>query len=419
MSKRESLIFVESCIRNIQHEKEINKNIKLIENAIKREFGIQIEISIIDNKKTFFGMCIYPSPEEIGILTDILINTSENTKSGYKFSDAEKIHREFMTNAPKVVEIDSMLLYDHNINATAGEITSILLHELGHIVASNSMISRLTRAKEYLMVKCDNKTRRLIPMIPMIPQLFALVSLQIFSHQFNVQLLKEKEADELALKEGYGEELFSILGKLIANGKGDQVKKSNKELDKDIEVTIDWLIVNIKELEFRKDRLKRSLKILKLTSPSKYLAEQISNIADSIFKNDDKKMIEKAVMVNEAFIFSNLKNKKMKAPSGAMDNGGRVKRLVTRDLDIYRAELERVNTVDDKIFLLERLYDLLDVAEYAMYMLETDPRRVMQSEATIQNYIQSVQEIIKMTNEKKISKDKYGLFIKYPADYEG
>lgn len=419
MSKKESLIFVESCIRNIQHEKEINKNIKLIENAIKREFDIQLEISIIDNKKTFFGMCIYPSPEEMDVLTDILINSSDNTKSGFKFSDAERIHREYMTKTAKVVEIDSMLLYDHNINATAGEITAILLHELGHIVSSNSMINRLTRAKEYLMVKCDNKTRRLIPIIPMIPQLFSLVVLQIFSYQFNVQLLKEKQADELALKEGYGEELFSVLGKLIANGKGDQVKKSNKEIDKDVEVTIDWLIVNIKELEYRKDRLKRSLKILKLTSPSKYLARQISYIADSIFRNDEKRMVEKAVMINEAFIFSNLKSKKMKAPSGAMDNGGRVRKLVARDLDIYRAELERVNTVDDKIFLLERLYDLLDVAEYALYMLETDPRRVMQSEATIKNYIDAVQDIIRLTNEKKISKEKYGLFIKYPADYEG
>ena len=109
----------------------------------------------------------------------------------------------------------------------------------------------------------------------------------------------------------------------------------------------------------------------------------------------------------------------MKAPSGAMDNAGRVKRLLTRDLDIYRAELERVNTVDDKIFLLERLHDLLDVAEYAKYMLEVEPKRVMQSEATIDNYIQSINEIIAMTNDRKVSKQKYGLFIKYPADYEG
>lgn len=415
MSKRESLIFLEECIRNIQQEKEINKNVRLIESAIKREYNIPVKISIIDNDKRFFGMCVYPSPEEIQKLTEVLI--ADPSKK--KFSEVEKIHRELMSKSEKVIEIDSILLYDHNINATAGEIVSILLHEIGHVVGSNSMVNRMARAKEYMMMKFDNKTRKLIPVISFIPKLFNIVTLQIFSHQFNLQLMKEKEADELAFKEGYGEELYNILGKLIANGKGDQVKKSNKELDKDVEVTIDWLIVNIKELEYRKDRLKKSLRILKLTSPSKYLSNFISNIKDKIFRKDDEKMIEKAVVINEAFILSCLKNKKMKAPTGAVDSSGRVRRLVPRDLDIYRAELERVNTIDDKIFLLERLYDLMDVAEYAKYMIEVNPKKVMQSEQTIDLFIEALHEIITMTNAKKISKEKYGLFIKYPADYEG
>lgn len=415
MSKRESLIFVEECIRNIQQEKEISKNVRLIESAIKREFDIPVKISIIDNDKKFFGMCVYPSAEEIQKLTEVLI--ADPSKK--KFSEVEKIHREFMSKSEKVIEIDSILLYDHNINATAGEITAILLHEIGHVVGSNSMVNRMARAKEYMMMKFDNRTRKLIPVISFIPKLFNIVTLQIFSHQFNLQLMKEKEADELAFKEGYGEELYNILGKLIANGKGDQVKKTNKELDKDVEVTIDWLIVNIKELEYRKDRLKKSLRILKMTSPSKFLGNFITGIKDKIFRKDDEKMIEKAVVINEAFILSNLRNKKMKAPAGAVDSSGRVRRLVARDLDIYRAELERVNTIDDKIFLLERLYDLMDVAEYAKYMLEENPKRVMQSEETIDAYILAVQEIIAMTNARKISKTKYGLFIKYPADYEG
>jgi hypothetical protein len=415
MSKKETLIFVEECIRNIQQEKEIGKNVRLIESAIKREFDIPVKISIIDNDKKFFGMCVYPSAEEIQKLTEVLI--ADPSKK--KFSEVEKIHREFMSKSEKVIEIDSILLYDHNINATAGEITAILLHEIGHVVGSNSMVNRMARAKEYMMMKFDNRTRKLIPVISFIPKLFNIVTLQIFSHQFNLQLMKEKEADELAYKEGYGEELYNVLGKLIANGKGSQVKKSNKELDKYIEVTIDWLIVNIKELEYRKDRLKKSLRILKLSSPSKFLGDFISGIKDKIFKHDDEKMIEKAVVVNEAFILSCLRNKKMKAPVGAVDSSGRVRRLVARDLDIYRAELERVNTVDDKIFLLERLYDLMDVADYAKYMLEENPKKVMQSEETIDAFIAAVQEIIDMTNARKISKTKYGLFIKYPADYEG
>ena len=413
-NKKESLLFIESCFRNIQHEKEISKNLKLIQNTVKREYGISLDISILDNKKSFFGMCIYPSTGEIEMLTKAMMS-APNSK--VKYNDLEKLHREFMMKATMVVEIDSMLLYDSNLNASAGEVTAILLHEIGHIVASNSVINRMRRAKEYMMTKFDSNVRRLIGQMPMIDNLFGLVSLQIFSNQLNIQLLKEKQADELALKEGYGEDLFSILGKLIANGKGDHIKRSNKEIDKDIEVTIDWLVVNIKELQYRKNRLNQSLKLLKLTTPSNYLSNAISHIHDRLFKHDEDRVV--ATLVNEAFILSSIRNKKFKAPSGAMDSSGRVKRLVSRDLDIYRAELERVNTVDDKIFLLERLHDLLDIAEYAKYMLETEPRRVMQSEQTIDQYIASLNDLIRATSNKNISKEKYGLYIKYPADYEG
>ena len=411
--KKESLLLVEECFRNIQQEKNITKNIRLIESAIKREFDIKLKISIIDNKKQFFGMCVYPSPEEINVLTKMLLDTN------VRMADVEKVHIEFMTKGEQIVEIDSMLLYDHNINASAGEVTAILLHEIGHIIASNSIVCRFERAKEHITLKFDNKTRRLVPVIPLISKLFNIATLQIFSNHFNMQLAKEVKADELARKEGYGEELMNILGKLIANGKGERIKRTDKEIDKDIEITVDWLIVNIKELEYRKDRLKRSIKVLKLTTPSKYRADRLDHIHDCIFKKDDEKMIEKAIVINEAFIVSRLNNKGPKAPSGAMDSSGRVKRLSPRDLDIYRAELERVNTVDDKIFLLERLYDLLDIAEYAKQMLEIEPKRVMQSEQTIDQYIKHVHEIIDDVNAKQISRTKYGLFIKYPADYEG
>jgi hypothetical protein len=312
-----------------------------------------------------------------------------------------------------------MLLYDHNLNASAGEVTAILLHEIGHILMSNSIVCRFERAKEYITLKFDTRTKRLVPIIPIIKQLFNIVTLQIFSNHFNIQLVKEKKADELAFREGYGQELYDILGKLIANGKGERVRRSEKDMDKDIEVTIDWLVVNIKELEYRKDRLKRSIKILKLTTPSLYLSKQLDEIHNKVFKNDDSEMLEKAVVINEAFILSNLNDKKMKAPMGALDRSGRVVKLSPRDLDVYRAELERINTVDDKIFLLERLYDLLEIAEYAKYMIETDPRRVTQSEQTIDMYIKHVHDLIAEVNSRKTAKTKYGLYIKYPADYEG
>jgi hypothetical protein len=412
IEKRESILLIEECFRNIQQEKEVSKNIRLIESAVKREFGITIELSIIQNKKRFFGMCVYPCPEEINKLTELLLSPHVN------IATVEKIHRDFVMNGTHIVEVDSILLYDHNINASAGEITAILLHEIGHILTSNSMVCRYERAKEYMTMK-SGSILKLVRGTEFVKKVFNIATLQIFSNHFNAQLAKERKADELAFKCGYGEELANVLGKLIANGHGERVKRSEKDMDKDVEITIDWLIVNVKELKFRKDRLHKSIKVLKMTTPSIYLKDQLDKIHSSVFKNDKKELVEKVAVINEAFLLSNIDCKKVKAPNGALDKSGRIVKLHPRDLDIYRAELERVDTVDDKIFLLERLYDLLDVAEYAKYMSVNEPRRVMQSEQTIDMYIKQVHDIINEVNKKKITKTKYGLFIKYPADYEG
>lgn len=407
--KNENILFVEECIRNIQLEKNVDKNIKFIQNAIRREYKIDLEITIVDNKSNqFFGMCIYPHVNEIETLTELLM------KNG-KIGEFEKVHREMMKTV-KVVEIDSILLYDSNIQATAAEITSILLHEIGHVVASNTITNRAKKTREYLLYRTDSKVRSLmnnnfsksIMMIPM---------LQIFSNQFNAQLIIEKKADNFAVREGYEEELFNVLNKLIANGKGSIIKPSEAEVNKDIEITIDWAISNIKELEYRKDRLKRSLKILTMTTPSIHLKDMISSVKNNVFKKDDKGA--RAELVNESFLLAGMKSRFEKPPVGAVDRSGKVNKLDIRELDIYRAELERVHTTDDKIFLLERLYDLLDHAEYALYMSSKDPKRLRQSAQTINLYIDSINELIKQTNAKKISCQKYGLYIKYPSDYEG
>lgn len=411
MKKNENILFVEECMRNLQLEKDVNKNIKLIQNAIKRQYGIDLDIRIVNNKSNqFFGMCVYPHINEIEAMTELIMQNG-------KIDEIEEVHMKMMKTTTKVVEIDSILLYDQNIKATPGEITAILLHEIGHVVAGNTVVNRAKKTREYLLFKSDSKVRNLMKNNKLTKTIMMIPMMQIFSNQFNAQLIIEKKADNFAVREGYEEELFNILNKLIANGKGSIIKPSEAEVNKDIEITIDWVIVNLKELEYRKDRLKRSLKILSMSTPSDHISDMIDKVKNMMFKKEDRGA--RAELINESFILSGMKSKFDKPPAGAVDRSGKVNKLVSRDLDIYRAELERVHTTDDKIFLLERLYDLLDHAEYALYMLDKDPKRVRQSEQTILHYIDELNEIIRQTNNKKISSVKYGLYIKYPADYEG
>lgn len=409
MKKKESLLFIEECFRNIQLEKNVDKNIRLIESTVKREYDIPIKINIIPNKQQFFGMCVYASEDEIMEIATLILNQG-TTK------DIERIYRENITRTTKTVEIDYILLYDHNLNMTSGEITAILLHELGHVVMSEAMVHRFKKMKLYFINHATSGFKR-ISDTWLVKSVMQLSVAQALSNQFNAEYVNEKNADNFAFKEGYGEELCDALNKFILNGKGSIIKKNEKEIEQELETTMDWAITNISQLQFRKDKLKKSLRILSLTTPSKFMSGLIDGIHEKFDKKSNPKFPDAMIEINEAFILSNMK--KVKAPSGVMDRSGRVKKLDQRSLDIYRAELERVNTTDDKIFLLERLYDLLDHAEYALYMLQEDPKAVMQTEKSIRLYIDRVNDLIDLVNKKKISRTKYGLYIKYPSGYEG
>lgn len=297
---------------------------------------------------------------------------------------------------------------------SAGEVTAILLHELGHVVLSELMVERFKHMRLYII---NNYAKKIInegPIGKITKAVMSLAVAQAFSNQFNAEMMNEKKADNFAVKQGYGEELYDALNKLIMNGKGSIVKKTEKDVDNDLGVTMNWAIENISQLQYRKDKLKRSLTLLTITSPSNFIKRMVGEIKEKVFGKNEK--APAFFNITEAFILS----KKVKPPIGAIDKRTKkVVKLQNRDLDIYRAELERVATTDDKIFLLERLYDLLDIAEYAKRMCIENPNMVLQSEKTIDAYIDRLNDLIQKVGSKPISRKKFGLYIKYPDGYEG
>lgn len=408
MTKTEMSSHIEECFREVQLRKNVDANLRLIERVVKREYNIPIKITIINNKQNnFFGMCVYPSQDEINKITELILEKG----SSY---DIEKVYKEYITTTYKHVEIDSILLYDQNLNMSAGEITAIFFHEIGHVVLSELMVERFKHMRLYLVKNYAKKIITEGPIGKVTKAVMSLAVAQAFSNQFNAEMMNEKKADNFAVKQGYGEELYEALNKLIMNGKGSVVKKTEKDIDNDLSVTMNWAIENIAQLKYRKDKLKRSLTLLTITSPSRYIKDMVVDIKNRVFDKNEK---EPAFFnVTEAFILS----KKAKAPDGAIDKRTKkVVKLDNRELDIYRAELERVKTTDDKIFLLERLYDLLDIAEYAKQMCVEKPNMVLQSEKTIDTYISRINDLIQEVGSKPIARTKYGLYIKYPTGYEG
>lgn len=103
----------------------------------------------------FFGMSIYPSVAAMSGLLDNIFD--ENP-------DIDSIINKWNTNTEWTIEIDTMLLFDRNLNINPAEATAVLLHEVGHIMGTNTVPLRLQRCIRNKLTNLNIKTRKMVEM---------------------------------------------------------------------------------------------------------------------------------------------------------------------------------------------------------------------------------------------------------------
>lgn len=421
MKKSANLLYIEDCIRRIQMKKDVDKNIKCIENALNREFGrayshddgVLYYVSIINNKTgNFFGASVYPSEHTMHRLVATILEdrpTTEIVSEVWKRTDRWE------------VEIDSVLLYDRNLNASAGEILAVILHELGHVAFSNSVPQRVNKVIRTYKAIQSTKVKKILGASGHIKKkiMWFPVLAACSSKNFKIgSVRKEVIADDFAFRAGYGKELEQFIDKLLIVGGNSLINRTESEMEDDIRVFVQWSVENLTELQFRKNKLKLALKTELLRNPSKYTRRFIEQLKDDMFGRDDLDLYNQ--VVQEACLINAI-NRVIKEPSKKFfDKMNRVTPVKMRDLDIFKAEVSRVKTVDDKIFLLENLHDELDKVELALgFINKGQTGRVSQSKQTLESYKKEIIKLIGQTNNVEIKNEKFGLYIEYPAGYEG
>ena len=104
-----------------------------------------------------------------------------------------------------------------------------------------------------------------------------------------------------------------------------------------------------------------------------------------------------------------------------IDKHGFGKKVDNKEIDIIRIEISDMETSDDKIFLIERVYKFLSIVNYSLSLLD-DPelgKRVRVSKSMLQKQKSELEELRQTILEAKIAPKKYGLYVKYPVGYEG
>lgn len=244
-------------------------------------------VRVIDNKEgTFFGMSVYPSIPDAERLVENLDSTN-------------KLNAVWADIRNWTIEIDSNLLFNKTLDTSPGEVTAILLHEVGHVHSYNLIPSRVKRVTDLAFAKGTIRVRKLLNWKKMTP-MYVLLVLEACKTTFaDASMNKnERKADFFVTKFGYSEDLKNFLDKLLLYGNdvNNLIMRSERDVEQDMEVLMNWIIVNIASLEFRRTELDKNLQQLRMTTPSILIHQALDNIRERFFHVSTVRRVERVAL---------------------------------------------------------------------------------------------------------------------------
>lgn len=403
-----------------------SNNIPSAINTIKRVFH-KLEVSIKEirivkaDKEEFFGMCVFPDKATADALVKAMMNNKPLEMYQKIWEDCKNW----------TIEIDSKIIYDRKLNASPAELTAAILHEIGHVVYSNSIPQKLHKTMSMSYVQLPFKIKELIKKTK---NNFYKVYLPVVaqaSMNTSYSLKKELEADKYVAKMGYGEHLEHLLQKIITCYGSRYTECDKKAQEENLRVACNWSADQLQELELRQDRLRSSLNVMVLTSPSVYIKDLFNDIDHSIFKgvpsidelvarnSNPNTIVKESVYIdlskpyNFNLIMENAKKEKK-------TKHNKYYKITQQDIDIVAIQVDQIKYQDDKIYLLDVIYDYittLDLMEEAILNGEKD--KVPLTMKQIDTYRAELQDLRMRVLQYRIAEKRYGVFVKYPVGYEG
>jgi hypothetical protein len=411
--KSQDLIALEEYFSDIKSKTNVKGHLTSIERILKRQFDLNFSIEIIENKTNdFFGMSIYPTRNIVDTMIDHIVN---------KKSKAEVLEEIWAQNKDWHLEIDSILLNDTTLNTNPAEMVAILLHEIGHIVFSNTVPVRVNKVLRYELLHLSFNLKKLVAWRKA-QKLLDLVIVEACSSKnfhFMSKLQKEVDADKFVVKQGYGDNLEQFVGKLLAAQGNRIVNRTEKELENDIRSIVNWTVINISELQYRKSKLRTTLQTEILQNPSKYVRGLVYDIKSTFFGGTDEDSYRE--ILKEQYLIEEYNNVVKEGFFDMFDKKtGKLKRLSQSDIDIIEVEMERIENQDDKLYVLDLIYNKLDTINAGLDLIQLKKNdKVPMSKDTLTRWKTELDKMRKEVLNLQIPTRDYGIVINYPKGYEG
>lgn len=416
--KKERFESIEKAFVDLKAGKNKSMALATIRRNLKATFGKDIDCVIIENKNkdNFFIMSVYPDQSTIDEVVEAVVSEKPDEVIRKIWNDAYKW----------TVEIDSRILDGSIIDVTAKELTAFLLHEMGHVVYSNSIPKRISKVMRLEYARASIEVKKLLEdkLFRQILRLPIIHSCLYDNYKTKSNIKNELKADVFVVKMGYGEDLESALNKLIILSDHKKVGDINKESQEVYSDMKSMTLFSLRTVEHFKDRkasvVKQNLKKLLFSSPSQFVQKSIGEIEDTFIKSVEETSVTESVKME---YFENKANKIVDEFFMEFVNFGnrKLKRIDPAELDYIQLEKNNIKTNDDKMLLISYIYSKLDTVKYYISLIDSRSSKytVPHSRDELENMAARLEKLKDEVLETRIKEVKYGLFVQYPEDYEG
>lgn len=408
---------IEASFQLLKEDKSNLEAIDRIKKSLESglpDFVFNISVTPIEKNERdlYFIMSVFPDESTVDkIITSI---TNDDT-------DIQAIQRLWQLNKVWNIEIDERILQDKPIGFNPRELTAILLHEIGHIVISTSIPSRVSIIIKYELLKSKFSNRmmlrdKIFRSILSIPILDACVS----DYTRTISSIKEEvEADSFAAKMGYRRDLITALKKVMVVSKSAGQQSVNDKIVSGVRLALS----TVSDLEKRNIELsKNRLFGFREEASSQYIKDFVESYIDKIYGTDESNSTftnrrldyfiecgQKTIQdgyYTEFFLFKK-----------------ELKRIDPVEIDYIGSKISSIQDENDRMMIISYIHHKLDLVDYYIEIM-SNPKT-----AARYNIPHTLPQLIKIKNiltEYRIQALKQplplknrGLLVSWADGYEG
>ena len=320
------------------------------------------------------------------------------------------------------IEIDTRIL-SSDVDLTEKELTALILHEVGHIIDSGSIPSRINTIAKFQIAKSNMVNKQLLKDTFFSKVLYIPIMGACSFNRNSASLRKEMRADVYAVKYGYAKELNSAMDKIIAYAGTDTTQ------DEELDTLMGFSIDTLTSFEKRKAHVVfRDLTTLKRSTHSPYMKGVLTKFHNAIGRpvTVPNRTVSESYTTDFIYdrmdkIVNEMYNSKEIVES-FFQFTRKMRRIDPAELDYIAVEIQNIRTTDDKMMVISYIHSKLDIVDYYIQLIDSGSKNyiIPHTKADLENIRK---RLIAHRNDAMNAKVYHirdiGLNINWPEGYEG